>query len=112
MLERIQKESALIEVYKSIHIQFEKMFCLVHNSTHHSPPNMIKTFSKLAAYMKQEKSHEFINGRTTGYQVKDVFGEGWSQAATIDRWLIEVLSSDTEENDLEEEVIVEDGDLD
>jgi len=50
------KESALIEVYKSIHIQFEQMFCLEHRMIWHSPPKMKNTFDKLGEYMQKEST--------------------------------------------------------
>jgi len=56
------KESALIEVYKSICIQFEQMFCLEHRTIWHSPPKMKNTFDKLGKYMQKESTHKEVKG--------------------------------------------------
>ncbi|KAG6848383.1 hypothetical protein H0H93_000710 [Arthromyces matolae] len=80
--ERIIEESPLIEVYKNIRIQLEKVFCLDHKTTRHSPPKMKVTFNKLGEYMVKNKSHVWIPGRTTNYTVPDIMGMGMNVAMT------------------------------
>ncbi|KAF8168745.1 hypothetical protein BJ912DRAFT_862492, partial [Pholiota molesta] len=75
-VQRIIEESPLIEVYKNTRIQFERMFCLEHKTTRHSPPNMKVTFERLATYMAKNKSNELVCGRGTKYSIPDVVGTG------------------------------------
>lgn len=69
-------ESPLIEVYKNTCIQLEKVFCLEHKTTRHSPPKMKITFTKLAEYMKEHQTHVRVAGRTTDYIIPNSMGEG------------------------------------
>jgi len=68
-------ESSLIEVYKSIRVQFEKMFCLEHKTVRHSPPKMKNTFDKLGEYMQKESSHIQIKGRDA-HSITDAMSKG------------------------------------
>ncbi|KAF8815306.1 hypothetical protein BYT27DRAFT_7226013 [Phlegmacium glaucopus] len=79
--ERIMKESALIEVYKSIRIQFEQMFCLEHKTIRHSPPKMKNTFDKLGDYMRTESTHTEVRGRMA-YNIVDAKAKGMHMAMT------------------------------
>ncbi|KAF7421190.1 hypothetical protein PC9H_011710 [Pleurotus ostreatus] len=72
----IISQSQLIEVFKDTRIQFEKMFCLDHKTTRHSPPKMVRTFKVLAKYMEREKVNEKVPGRKTKYRIPNVVGEG------------------------------------
>ncbi|KAM6503170.1 hypothetical protein JOM56_000113, partial [Amanita muscaria] len=56
----IIEESLLIEVYRSVRVQLEKMFGLDHRTTRHSLPDMTATFTKLAVYMKKENTNKFM----------------------------------------------------
>ncbi|KAF8148032.1 hypothetical protein B0H34DRAFT_630754, partial [Crassisporium funariophilum] len=73
---QILAELPLLEVYKNTHIQFEKMFCLEHRTTRHSPPKVKVTFAKLGAYMMKHNSNVFLPGRKTKYVVPDMLGKG------------------------------------
>jgi hypothetical protein len=66
----------LIEVYKNTRIQLEKVFCLEHKTTRHSPPKMKVTFTKLAKYMEKHQTHVRVAGRTTDYTIPNSMGEG------------------------------------
>ncbi|KIJ96063.1 hypothetical protein K443DRAFT_107777 [Laccaria amethystina LaAM-08-1] len=79
--ERIMKESALIEVYKNIRIQFEQMFCLEHKTIRHSPPKMKNTFDKLGEYMQKESTHTEVIGRTA-HNIIDAMAKGMHMAMT------------------------------
>ncbi|KAJ3576948.1 hypothetical protein NP233_g92 [Leucocoprinus birnbaumii] len=75
-VERIIKESPLIEIYKSICQQFEDMFCLEHRTSHYTPANMKNTFAKLAEYMRKEETSVFITGRKADHEVQDTVAVG------------------------------------
>jgi hypothetical protein len=75
------KESALIEVYKSIRIQFEQMFCLEHKTIRHSPPKMKNTFNKLGEYMRKESTHKEVKGRAAN-SIVDAMAKGMHMAMT------------------------------
>ncbi|RDB20638.1 hypothetical protein Hypma_012103 [Hypsizygus marmoreus] len=74
--ERILAESSLIEVYKNTRLQLEKMFCLDHKTTRHSPPKMKLMFALLAKYMQENEANVYKIGRTTKYTIPDVMGDG------------------------------------
>ncbi|KAF8985862.1 hypothetical protein BDQ17DRAFT_1402417 [Cyathus striatus] len=69
---RILRESAFIEVFKNIRIQFEQMFCLKHKTTRHSPPNMKATFSKLQRFLQKNKTCVSVPGRKSKCCLPDV----------------------------------------
>ncbi len=75
------KESALIEVYKSIRVEFEQMFCLEHKKIRHSPPQMKNTFDKLGEYMRKESTHTEVKGRAAR-GIVDAMGKGMHMSMT------------------------------
>ncbi|TFK61620.1 hypothetical protein BDN72DRAFT_872713 [Pluteus cervinus] len=80
--EYLMKQSALIEVFKSIRIQLEDWFCFNVKNSHHSPPKLLETFAKLSAHLLEHQTNEFINGRTTAYSIPDIMGQGLATLAT------------------------------
>jgi hypothetical protein len=74
--ERILAESSLIEVYKNTRRQLEKIFCLDHKTTRHSPPKMKLMFARLRAYMKKHETNVFKPGRRTNYVIPDIMERG------------------------------------
>jgi hypothetical protein len=116
---RIISESPLIEVYKNVRIQFEKMFCLQHKTTRHSPPKMKRTFAKLAAYMRRELSNTEVKGRDAVYSVSNAMASGMNKTMVGDDEDVTMMdvSSNTEESewvDLDDgmEEVEDDGSLD
>lgn len=75
------RESVLIEVYKSIRVQFEQMFCLEHKTIRHSPPKMKNTFDKLGNYMRKESTHTEVKGRAT-QSIVDTMAKGMHMSMT------------------------------
>ncbi|EKM74281.1 hypothetical protein AGABI1DRAFT_103440 [Agaricus bisporus var. burnettii JB137-S8] len=75
-VERMVQASPLIEIYKDIREQFEKMFCLVHKTSRHSPPKMKLTFEKLQKYMEKNQANCFIPGRVTEHQLINTIPAG------------------------------------
>ncbi|EKM74240.1 hypothetical protein AGABI1DRAFT_95779, partial [Agaricus bisporus var. burnettii JB137-S8] len=68
--------SPLIEVYKDVREQFERMFCLTHKTSRHSPPKMRLTFKKLRKYMEKYEANEFIPGRESKHSLMDTMQIG------------------------------------
>ncbi|KZT63807.1 hypothetical protein DAEQUDRAFT_719004 [Daedalea quercina L-15889] len=110
---RILKESALIEVYKTIRMTFEKMFALNHRTYRHSQPKMDKTFKKLATYMAKIGLHK-QQPRTSKYNIKDAKAEGMHKlvAAMKNRTVGLEDIAEIGDGDVEAEADGEDGDLD
>jgi len=63
-------------VYKNTRLQFEKVFCLPHKTTHHSPPKMQATFTKLGVYMEREEANVEVKGRGASYIVTNAMEKG------------------------------------
>ncbi|KZT68528.1 hypothetical protein DAEQUDRAFT_711871 [Daedalea quercina L-15889] len=110
---RILKESALIEVYKTIRMTFEKTFALNHRTYRHSQPKMDKTFKKLATYMAKIGLHK-QQPRTSKYNIKDAKAEGMHKlvAAMKNRTVGLEDIAEIGDGDVEAEADGEDGDLD
>lgn len=70
-IDRMIEASPLIEVYKDVREQFEKMFCLSHRTSQHSPPNMKLTFEKLQKYMERNGTNNFNPGRGSEHDLTD-----------------------------------------
>jgi len=108
---RILKQSPLIEVFKNMRIQFERMFTLDHRTTRHSPPRLQRTFDKLANYMTKNGANVFTAGRTATYSIPDVMGKGMHDFSTT----VRVKSGDDIDDADGEDVdgpVEDDGDLD
>jgi hypothetical protein len=108
---RILKESPLIEIYKNTRIQFEKMFCLQHKTTKHSPPKMKQTFAKLGEYMVKEKANSEVPGRSSRYKVPDAMGEGMN-SFMMEKMRGVYTDADDDESELHDAEVEDDGDLD
>ncbi|KAI1783103.1 hypothetical protein LXA43DRAFT_904272, partial [Ganoderma leucocontextum] len=107
---RILRQAALIEVYKSIRISFERMFALEHRTYRHTAPKMEKTFRKLRTYMEVNNAHIVTPSRATKHAVSNMIDDGTYK-------LMEMMNEGDGEN-LTDGVVIEDeidgdsGDLD
>ena len=111
---RLIAESSLIEVYKNVRIQFERMFCLNRKTTQHSPPKMRKTFAKLGEYIRRERTNEYIKGRKSAYEVPDVMKKGAHISMTMNEPDAMEVDGDGEWMDVGDEMeeVEDDGGLD
>lgn len=109
-VERMIKESPLIETYKDIRCQLEDMFCLGRTTTHHSPTDMKSTFDRLAEYLIKEKTNEYIQGREAEHEVKDMMAEGLQKIAMGETNLAK--NNETEDLETVELEVEDDGTLD
>lgn len=63
-------------MFKRVRDQIEKIFYLDNNTSRHSPPDMKKTFARLAIYLEKEAVNEFISGRKTNCLVENKITQG------------------------------------
>ncbi|KAH6879606.1 hypothetical protein BKA70DRAFT_1127231, partial [Coprinopsis sp. MPI-PUGE-AT-0042] len=109
------KESALIEVYKSVRIQFEDMYCLNRKSTRHAPANLSTTFLKLRKHMEKHRDKYFtkVQGRKAAYHVPNAMSIGMKAANSKKMEVVFTDAAGLEWADLPKEIEVdgEDGDL-
>lgn len=75
-VDRMIDASPLIEVYKNVRKQFERMFCLIHKTGRHSAPKMERTFERLRKYMEYHKTNHFIAGRGSENLLSDIIQVG------------------------------------
>ncbi|XP_006463767.1 hypothetical protein AGABI2DRAFT_152846 [Agaricus bisporus var. bisporus H97] len=75
-IHRMIEASPLIEIYKDVREQFEKMFCLSHKTNRHAPPKMNLTFDKLRRYMEKYKTNVFTRGRKSELELMDTMQSG------------------------------------
>jgi hypothetical protein len=104
-------ESPLIEVYKNIRMQFEKMFCLEHKTVRHSPPKMKNTFDKLGEYMRKESTHIQVKGRDA-HSIADAMSKGMHLVLIGKAPGERTALGDPELEENGDEEVVDDGSLD
>lgn len=78
----ILKESPLIGVFKNTRIQVERMFRMTSKTTRHSAPKMEKTFARVATHLAENKTHEFVAGRSTKFNIRDYLAAGQHLSTT------------------------------
>lgn len=74
--DHIIAESTLIQVFRDIHLTFEKNLVLSHLTTRHGDPDMTSTFSALLAKLKETKPHVPTPGRSSKHQIADMLMKG------------------------------------
>lgn len=75
-VERIIKESPLVQIYRNVRAAVDVNFRLTSLTTSHSDPNMTNTFKLLLNNFIKHKPHEFIKGRNTEYEVDSLIEKG------------------------------------
>lgn len=73
---RIIDESTLIQVFRDLHLTFERNLALGHLTTRHADPSMTSTFQALLRYYKQSKPHVRVQGRSSKHEIKDMVDKG------------------------------------
>ncbi|KAI0684930.1 hypothetical protein BC835DRAFT_1421798 [Cytidiella melzeri] len=105
---RIIDESVLIQVFRDLHLTFERNLALGHLTTRHAEPDMTLTFEAVLRYLQDVKAHEIVRGRESKHMIPDMKDKGqqlFSTAAAPDP-----DSADNEDGgiDDEAEVLLED----
>lgn len=75
-VERIIKESPLVQTYRSARQTIEKNFALTHLTTAHADPDMTKTFVKVQKNITRTNPHKITAGRTTAYTIPEQIDKG------------------------------------
>jgi hypothetical protein len=98
--DRIIKESSLSEIYKNIRVNYEEVYCLDPTVPTHQPPDMRKTFEKLAKHMHREHTNDYIPGRHENVpSIPNALSDGASKCAKGTK---EDNEADDEEAEVEE----------
>ena len=70
-LAQIIKESPLIQIFRDIHLLFEKHLFLNHLTKRHGEPDMTLTYDEVLKHLAEEKAHIFVPGRRSAYSIPD-----------------------------------------
>ncbi|KDQ57302.1 hypothetical protein JAAARDRAFT_131270, partial [Jaapia argillacea MUCL 33604] len=110
---RILKETALIEVWKNLRINFEKMHVFNHKTFIQSLPKMKKTFDKLMEYIETRRTHKFVPKRKSCHLILNMMEEGMNQLMADEAGVARKAkkAEDDEWEDIENEAEGEEGDL-
>ncbi|KAI0698468.1 hypothetical protein BC835DRAFT_1304794 [Cytidiella melzeri] len=74
--QRIINESVLIQIYRDLHLTFERNLALGHLTTKHAEPDMTRTFEVMMENLKKTRPHEMIPGRGSKHQIPNLIDEG------------------------------------
>ncbi|KAF8152226.1 hypothetical protein B0H34DRAFT_821015, partial [Crassisporium funariophilum] len=75
-VDRIIKESPLVQIYRNIRVAVDKNFALTHLTTAHSDPDMTKTFNELQKHLTTVNSYKITPGRKSKYIIDDMIDRG------------------------------------
>ncbi|KAG6875407.1 hypothetical protein C0992_003987, partial [Termitomyces sp. T32_za158] len=75
-IERIIKESPLIQTYRDIKHTIEWNFMLTHLTTAHGETNMVKTFAELQKHLAARNTYKKQPGRQSAYVIPDAIDKG------------------------------------
>ena len=95
---RVIEESPLIEIYQSCHHNIEHNFNITGLTQRHGPPNLLKTFEKLATYFKIHTPNKYHAGRKSAHIIPDM----------IDHDLNNIESTTDISDDVDHEIEAED----
>ena len=70
-VERIIKESPLVEIYRQARASAGQQFALTNLTSTHADADMTKTYKVLASHLKTVRPHTFQPGRKSKYALKD-----------------------------------------
>lgn len=70
------KESVLIQMFRDIHVTFEKTLALTHLTKRHGEPNMTATYEALQRYHADEKTYQIVPGRKSKHRLPNVIDQG------------------------------------
>lgn len=75
-IDRILLELPLVQVYCSLHENFQKHFLHTHLSTRKNEANMMKTFGELCEYFKKYHPHKLQLGRSSKFCIDELIDVG------------------------------------
>ncbi|KAF8179486.1 hypothetical protein K438DRAFT_1603778, partial [Mycena galopus ATCC 62051] len=101
---RVHEESTLIQVYRKCCRNIERNFHLTALTSHHAPPNMEKTYQKMAKYLQENGPNEHHPGRKTAYIIPDIINQGQAKMNSNEK-TTEDENEEAEDRDAEERPI-------
>ncbi|KAJ6570751.1 hypothetical protein B0H10DRAFT_2352387 [Mycena sp. CBHHK59/15] len=101
---RVIQESTLIQVYRQCCRNIERNFHLTSLTSHHAPPNMEKTYKKMARYLQEHGPNEHRPGRKTAYIIPDVINQGQAKMNATEK-TTEDENEEKEDRDVQERQI-------
>jgi len=112
-IERIIKESPLVQTYQNIRATIEKNFSLPHLSSAHSDPNMRKTFQQALLHLSQYNPHKIKPNRKSAHVIPDAIDQGRKAlpsggAGSVEMALVDEIADEDEDAPAEvDDVLVE-----
>lgn len=79
-VQRIIDESTLIQIFRDLHLTFERNLALGHLTTRHTDPDMTLTFRALLRYLERTQPHEIKRGRGSKHTIKEMVDQGQWQS--------------------------------
>ncbi|KAJ6607144.1 hypothetical protein B0H10DRAFT_2307406 [Mycena sp. CBHHK59/15] len=101
---RVIQESALIQVYRQCCRNIQRNFHLTSLTSHHAPPNMEKTYKKMARYLQEHGPNDHRPGRKTAYIIPDVINQGQAKMNATEK-TTEDENEEKEDRDVQERQI-------
>ncbi|KAI0695888.1 hypothetical protein BC835DRAFT_1414574 [Cytidiella melzeri] len=74
--QRIIDESVLIQIYRDLHLTFERNLALGHLTTKHAEPDMTQTFEAVMQHLQKARPHEIFPGRESKHSIPNLMDEG------------------------------------
>ncbi|KAJ7732217.1 hypothetical protein DFH07DRAFT_990929 [Mycena maculata] len=109
---RVIEESTLIQVYRGCCHNIERNFALTALTSQQAPPDMEKTYQKMALYLQQNSPNEHQAGRKSAYIIPDIIEQGQAKMNSTEKSEEDENEEREEENDLERAIEPEDlGDM-
>jgi hypothetical protein len=99
-VDRIIKESPLVQTYRSTKTTIEKNFRLCHITTAHANPDMSRTFEEVRKHHESKDPYRITPGRRSSYIIPDVIDKG--------RALMKSIAAGEENNEEKEDSLEDD----
>ena len=102
----------MIQVFRDVHLTFERNLALSHLTSRHADPDMTLTFSTLLKSLEKSKPHEIKPGRKSERQIPDMMDKGQCLLWATSSDEVEAESGSAEEDMAEvtlEDVTIEGG---
>ncbi|KAI0700080.1 hypothetical protein BC835DRAFT_1404972 [Cytidiella melzeri] len=74
--QHIINKSVLIQIYRDLHLTFERNLVLGNLTTKHAEPNMTQTFEAMMENLKKTRPHKIIPGRGSKHQIPNLIDKG------------------------------------
>lgn len=75
-MDRIIKESPLIQIYRDCHVNIEENFVLTRRTVNHTAPDMTKTLQALGDYLQNHSPFNHQPQRRSSYVIPNMISKG------------------------------------